>query len=321
LQNLEAYELYLRAYVARQRFTKDALDESDAYLERALQIDPNYGIARMLMAYNAGNRSDSGFVPPAVGFGRQRELALEVLELSSDSASAHSALMHVYRTLDWDWAAAESVERRALALDPNDMFVQGEGGILAATLGQWDEAERKIRGALARDPLDSLAIWCLALTYYNAQRYTDAEATLRRLIDLWPDFVWTRAYLGKTLLAQGKPREELEATQQEADEWVRLWFLPLMHHAVGHTKEADEALNALIARSTEGSGPYFVAMNYAYLNEKELAFERLERAYRERDFALVEIVGEALFRNIAKDPRFTVFLTRMKLPTEWTSQL
>jgi TolB-like protein len=320
-QSLQAYELFLRGKSARLRFTRASLDESDMYLEQALRIDPTYGLARSLMALNALSRSDSGFVSPKLGYERGRKLAEEVLHLSPDTGSAHAVLLWVHRTLDWDWAAAEQDERRAMELDPHDPQLLSYAGLLAATLGRWDDAERKIGTALARDPLDTTGQWCLALTYYNAQRYSDAEATFRRLIELAPEAVWVRAYLAKALLAQGRPQEALDMIQQEADEWVRLWFLSIMLRAAGKTEAADEALNALIAETTEGSGPYFVAMNYAYRGDTELAFEWLERAYQEKDFALAEIVGEVLFANIARDSRFKAFLTRMKLPVKWTAEL
>jgi hypothetical protein len=43
--------------------------------------------------------------------------------------------------------------------------------------------------------------------------------------------------------------------------------------AAGKSDEADEALKELIAGATEGSCPYFDAMNYAYCGDADLAFE------------------------------------------------
>ena len=49
------------------------------------------------------------------------------------------------------------------------------------------------------------------------------------------------------------------------------------------------------------------------------ALQWLERAYKQKDVALVEIVGEPLFKSMADDPRFKAFLRKMKLP-EWPTQ-
>jgi hypothetical protein len=72
-------------------------------------------------------------------------------------------------------------------------------------------------------------------------------------------------------------------------------------------------LKNLIAKFANTSA-YFVAMNYAYRNDRDLALQWLDRAYQQKDPSLVEIVGEPLFKNLATDPRFIAFLRKMNLP-------
>ena len=86
-----------------------------------------------------------------------------------------------------------------------------------------------------------------------------------------------------------------------------------MLQANGRMAEADEALKALIARWAD-RGAYFVAMNYAYRGDHDLALQWLERAYKQKDPGLLGIVGEPLFKNLADDPRYKAFLRKMKLP-------
>ena len=77
--------------------------------------------------------------------------------------------------------------------------------------------------------------------------------------------------------------------------------------------EADEALKALTTKYAD-TDAYFVAMNYAYRDDHDLALQWLERAYLQKDGGFVEIVGEPLFRNLANDPRYKAFLRKMNLP-------
>jgi len=44
------------------------------------------------------------------------------------------------------------------------------------------------------------------------------------------------------------------------------------------------------------------------------AFEWLERAYKQRDGGLTQMVGDPLLKNITKDPRYAVFMKKLKLP-------
>jgi hypothetical protein len=55
-------------------------------------------------------------------------------------------------------------------------------------------------------------------------------------------------------------------------------------------------------------------MTYAYRGDDDLAFEWLERAYKQKDPFLITIMGEHLFKGVANDPRFKAFLRKMNLP-------
>src|SRR5262245_51385179 len=103
--------------------------------------------------------------------------------------------------------------------------------------------------------------------------------------------------------------------QQEKDEAQRLLYLPVLLQAAGRQAEANEALKAQIAQSSE-TGAFYVAQTYAHRGDRDLALQWLERAYAQRDSGLIEITGEPLLDGIADDPRFKAFLRKMKLP-EW----
>ncbi len=312
-QNLEAYQLYLRALSATNRNTLSSLDSAGVYLEQAIKLDPAYGMAWYALATVVSMKTDNVWLAPTEGWERVRQLAQHALQLSPDLAEAHARLGWAYMSLDWDWPAAEAEGRRALAIDPTNPTALMAAGRLSATLGRWNDSERQLRAALVRDPLNTYLIWNLGFTYYRAGRFTESESLYRQLLELEPGFLWTRSYLGKTLLAQGKAEAALAMVQQEADEVTRLWFLPIVLQAAGRQAEADEALQAQIAQWAD-TGAFFVAMTYAYRGDHDRALEWLERAYQQKDASLDEIVGEPLFRNLADDPRYKAFLRKMNLP-------
>jgi len=258
-------------------------------------------------------KTDNVWLAPTEGWERVRQLAQHALQLSPDLAEAHARLQWAHMSLDWDWPAAEAEGRQALAIDPTNPSALMAAGRLSATLGRWDDSERQLRAALVRDPLNTYLIWNLGFTCYRAGRFAESEGLYRKLLELEPDFLWTRSYLGKTLLAQGKPDAALAMVQQEADQATRLWFLPIVLQAAGRQVEAGEALQAQIAQWAD-TGAFFVAMTYAYRGDHDRALEWLERAYQQKDASLDEIVGEPLFKNLADDPRFKAFLRKMKLP-------
>lgn len=188
-------------------------------------------------------------------------------------------------------SAARREAQRALAISPTDTSGLLIAGILSRTLGRWNDAERQLRAVLVRNPLDSTAVFHLGLTYYHAGRFEDSERVYRQLLELEESYAWAREYLAKTVLALGRPEEALTIVQRDADDESRLMGLPIVLQAAGRGAEADLALKAAIDHWADRSA-YSVAMTYAYRGEDDLAFEWLERAYKQKDVGLPEIVGE-----------------------------
>jgi TolB-like protein/Flp pilus assembly protein TadD len=312
-QNLDAYQLYLRAVSARLQNTRASLEAERGYLDQAIKLDPTFGLAWVGLSFNAMVLTDDGALPIKEGYEHTRQLAQHALELSPELATAHAVLQYVHAEYDWDWAASEAEGRQALSLDPTDTSALMFTGMLSYRLGRWDDAERQLRSALARDPLDTYTNWHLATALYAAGRFADAEAAYRKLFAIAPNFLWTRTYLGKTLLAEGKPEEALAMVQQEDNDENRLTILPIALQAAGRKTEADEALKALITKFAD-SESYYVAMTYAYRGDHDLALQWLDHAYKLKDTGLVEMVGEPLLKNLANDPRYKAFLRKMNLP-------
>ena len=57
--------------------------------------------------------------------------------------------------------------------------------------------------------------------------------------------------------------------------------------------------------------PYFIALDYAFLGEKDRIFDLLEQAYRERSSWLVEVRVDPVWDLLRSDPRYGELLHRM----------
>jgi TolB-like protein/Tfp pilus assembly protein PilF len=312
-QNLEAYLLYLRASKENSAYSATALKEARKYAEQAIKLDPDFILAWTMLGWINANLAQLRELPVRNGYERARELGQHALQLSPDLAEAHLLLGYIHRTYDWDWAAAQSEARQGLALNPKAWYALQFNGQVAASIGDWDDAERYFRQVLVNDPLNAQTHWDLGTTLYRAGRFAAAETEYRKLIELVPDYAWARAYLAKTLLAESKTEAALVMAEQEVDEANRLDVLPIVLRAAGRQAEADEALKALTSKFAD-SDAYYVAMNYAYRDNHDLALQWLERAYKQKDAGFVEIVGEPLFKNLAADPRYKAFRRKMNLP-------
>jgi TolB-like protein/Tfp pilus assembly protein PilF len=312
-QNLEAYLLYLRATKGNSAYSATALKEARKYAEQAIELDPDFVLAWTMLGWTNVNLAQLRELPMRDGYERARQLGQHALQVSPDVSDAHLLLGYIHRTYDWDWAAAQSEARQGLALDPKYWYALEFNGQIAASIGDWDDAERYFRQVLVNDPLNPQTHWDLGTTLYRAGRFAAAETEYRKLIELAPDYAWARAYLALTLLAESKAAAALAVAKQEVDEANRLDVLPIVLQAAGRQAEADAALKALTAKFAD-SDAYYVAMNYAYRDDHDLALQWLERAYKQKDTGFVEIVGEPLFKTLAADPRYKAFLGKMNLP-------
>jgi adenylate cyclase len=311
--NLEAYQLYLRARNSLYQNTRSSLDASSKYADRAIKLDQTYSDAWMLLASLAIVEAEDGYLSTRDGYERVRELTYRALLIDPENADAHACLIDVERALNRDWVAAEAQVDVALAIDPTNTNTLNSAALLCITLGRWGDAEGHLQRALARDPLNTFVVANLGNTYYGAGRFEDAERTYRSLIDLAPDFFWTRILLARALLADGRPEAALAELELEPLEEIRLLGLPIALQASGRIAEADIALKSQIATWGD-KHPVNVAMVYAYRNDSDAAFRWLERAYEIHDTNLLELVGEHLLKNIADDPRYGALLRKMNLP-------
>lgn len=313
-RNLEAYQLYLRAEASvTVDSTEATIKSAQNMLRQAVKLDPNFGLAWTLLASMSVALVDNSDLSPAEGYEDAQRLATHAIELSPSVAEPHAILAYLYRTRDWNWAAAGAELRLALSADPADPVSLMLDGLLAISLRQFDKAERQLRAAVDRDPLFNYANFNLANALYLRGQYSEAEVIFRRLLEISPDFKWTRPYLAKTLLARGQASAALETLEPMSAAANKLSYLPVMLLANGRKTDADAALQMLIAQyaQTDASS---IAITYAYRNEKELALQWLERAFAQRDAGLIEIAGDPLLKNITAEPRFHAVLRAMNLP-------
>jgi tetratricopeptide (TPR) repeat protein len=117
---------------------------------------------------------------------------------------------------------------------------------------------------------------------------------------------------GLVELAQGRSEAALARFDREVHEGFRLQGRSLAQYALGRQKKSAAALRALIERYAH-QGAVQIAELYAYRGEANLAFEWLERAYAQRDPGLIELKIDFLLRSLHADPRWELFLEKMKL--------
>jgi tetratricopeptide (TPR) repeat protein len=133
-----------------------------------------------------------------------------------------------------------------------------------------------------------------------------------RALEISPEHGFAWFNLGVTSLLENDPKAAL-AEFRNASKGRRGAGVAMAEHDLGHDKESQEALDALVATYAH-TNAYQVAEVYAWRGDRDKAFHWLERAYTQHDGILVQIKFDPLLAKLHADPRFATMLKKMGLP-------
>ena len=151
-----------------------------------------------------------------------------------------------------------------------------------------------------------------ALLLCNGQPEPAREA-LNRSLEINPEQALAPGWLGILLILKGKPAAALAVLNRSTSEFLRLTGAAVAYHSLGHAKESQQALDALISRYGH-SAAYQIASVHAWRGENDRAFQWLERARTQRDAGLTMLQADPMLRGLRGDPRYAAFLREMNLP-------
>ncbi len=144
-------------------------------------------------------------------------------------------------------------------------------------------------------------------------RLPEAEAALRRALELFPTLLYVHYSLALVLLARSEPEAALAESLKEPSQSARLTGSVMAYLTLGRKAESDAAL-ALFLKNYAPYNPSEIAAAHAYRGEPDEAFQWLDRAYAQRDPLLFRIKFTTEFDKLHDDPRYKAFLKKMNLP-------
>jgi TolB-like protein/Tfp pilus assembly protein PilF len=308
----ETYSAFLQARYLTDRDNPEDLDKAVALYERAIAADPNYAPAHAWLAWCYERRVANGIDTDGVGYAKARAAAERAIALDPTLPEGYLTLGTAHLQYEFDWAAAAEMTGKAQALDAkNSLMLQSAGHLALATRTPAD-AQSYYRRAVEQDPLNMVPRRYLGKALYYGGRLAEAETTLRRIIELNPQFPAAHYFLGVVLLARGDPQAALTAIEAEPEPTWKSFGLPLAYWALGRKVEAHTALADLVAHSA--GAEFQVAEAYAYIGEPDQAFHWLDEARERHDPGLIHVRADPLLQSLFRDPRYAVLLHKMKLP-------
>ena len=150
--NLEAYDCYLRGLDFSLRFTKEGNAEARRMLEKAVERDPQYARAYMLLAWLPLQDVFMGWAKdPVASLGRALEMAEKAVALDNTDNRSHWVIGEVYLYLR-QHDRAQPAYSRALELNANDADVLSQYGAFLMYVGEPEKGLEAIEKALRLNP-------------------------------------------------------------------------------------------------------------------------------------------------------------------------
>ncbi len=145
--NAAAYERYLAGRAQLARLTKESTLAAVDNFQRALQLDPNYALARAGLAMaSADMHLRFASAPEVKTWGaRAEQEARHALTLDPNLAEAHLAMAAVYRKAEFNWNGTLEEARRALALNPSIDLGHYYRAAAFYHLGLFERAREEVR--------------------------------------------------------------------------------------------------------------------------------------------------------------------------------
>ena len=317
--NPEAYQDYLKGRYWLNKRTDEGFNKGIEYFRQAVTKDPAYALAYSGLSDCYSSLAEFGLIPAKDGYLRAKDAALKALELDDTLAEAHGSLALIKSSYDWDWSGADKEIRRAIELNPSYSDAHRLHAVVLWQTGRLNEAIAETKLILDLDPLSLDNNNTLALEFFLARQYDLAIEQERKVLELDPNYTLAYYFRGVSYLKKSMYKEGMADFQKAVlispGNIVALTGLGYGYAVTGRRADAQKVLDKLNELSKHGYvSAVWRAKIYAGFEEKDKAFEWLEKAYEDRSIVSVGFIKtNPMFDPLRADQRYADLLRRTNL--------
>jgi eukaryotic-like serine/threonine-protein kinase len=316
----EAYQLYLKGRYSFAKRTKPDMQRAIEYFQQAIDLDPSFALAYARLSETYGSMPAYPYLSPKDAFPKAKAAAQRALEIDPALSEAHTFLAYSLAIYDWNWVEAEREFKRAIELEPNNAAAHFRyGQIYLGSVGRIEEATAEMKRGLDAEPLDINFGVSVAWAYVAAQHLQQALEQARKTYELEPTHPLGRWMLSQAYLANEKYADAIALDEQ----WLQTdptnqFALRDVGIAYAKTAQRDKAEDIINRMLTFGKTQYLptcrIAAIYLALDQKDKAFDELNKAFDARDWELFRLNADWYWNTVRDDPRFKELLKRLNLP-------
>ncbi len=318
VENMEAYELFLKGRYFMNQMTRAGLNKGIEYFQQAIEYLPDFAEAYANMASCYSVQTLLGYLPSNVAMPKAQAIAQKALSIDPDQVAAHLTLGLAKLYHNWDSQGAKKELDRARELNPNHINGHTHFSLYYQALGKIEDALREAQQAAELDPISTIIIINFAVHLVRANQLEQAKKQIAKIFELVPDHPYAHYLSGQIAVLQGDYEKAFthyeKSMKQSGQTHLLIAALGWAYGKAGNRQKALEYLKKLeaIAQREVVSPVYFTRISTA-LNDFDKAFDYLEKAYQEHDSSLLNIKTEESIRDLHDDPRFNAILKKMGL--------
>ncbi len=317
---VSSYDYYLKGRYHLHRRSPDELARSLEAFQAAVAADPASAVAQSGLADAYTLCSEYGVIYPEQGIQKARAAAMRAIELDPGLAEAYPSLALIRSHCDWEWAEAEALYGKGIALNPGyAMAHHWLGTDCLALVGRFEEGLREVEIALELDPLSSIIHECRAFILMLQGRHEEAIRRYREILEFDPSFYKAYTSMGRALAQQSNYTQALEMLEKgrsiAGDMGQILAAIGQVFGRMGDRGSARGVLAQLTARSGERYIPCTCfALVHLGLGERERALDWLEKGCEQREMSMCSLKVHPVYDDLRGEPRFQALLKRLRFP-------
>lgn len=295
----KAYEMYLKASYIVHTSNRSQLREAQSLLNAVLAIAPDY-----IPALNSLGRLYYR-IPKTEGLSAEqnsaeiRALADRVVAIDPNGASA-LIWQGWFAYQQNDLQEAAGFYEKAMRVDSNNTSLLRVLVLFLISIDRPDEAAALGKYLLLRDPACAVCVNNLAYAFRVAGKHEESAHTLESML-AWhaplAGYYWS---LGVSWLVAGHPGKALAAFEKESDNTREIGVIMALHD-LGRKGDFEGRFARFRNEATSAEG---IARIYAWVGDKDRAFEWLDKMIEVDGPELVGTIDTDLYSKIKPDPRW-----------------
>ena len=313
----EAHSAYLEA---RSYFlsTEEEFNKKLENLYAAIERDPGFARSYADLALVYFRRLHRDY-PPRVALARVKENAFQARRLDPKLACAHSAVAASQLFGAWNWPETEKSSRRAIELNPSDVWAHFTRAAYHLVMGERELALQELEQAHQLAPQSLEDDVGIAYLTYLARDYDLAIERWQQVLQLEPSLPVARMLLGVCYAQKGDYQRALKAcgnvTTVGEEPLTKIANACTVYAMAGQNASAQGLLRELVsAQETRYVRYFFLAVASANLGHHHETVNWLEKAFEQHDPLLVFLKASPRFASISSQPGFLRLARRIGLP-------